>query len=282
MRADNEKIHLYSQNICYYIFTFLIGGNFWGSQSPRGTRLCGQGRASFGTIDVGRLDQKNPEGPYFYCNKEGHWKRDCFKRKADEAGGKTKEQEGGHTAFVALGTKTTTSNDWIVDSGASQHLSAQREWFTNHQPITTIKIQIGDGSEIEAIGKGDMVLTIVTTEKKLHNVLHVPAIGSNLLSVAKIVDHGHSLFFSPSGCQIRNDNGLCIEGIREGNVYLLKTENQVLRALSNKDSAAMTEVWHRRIGHRSFDPIAQGRIQKGVTGLEVKHGNLMVVKGILE
>ena len=63
------------------------------------------------------------------------------------------------------------------------------------------------------------MLTRVTTEKKLHNVLHIPAIGSNLLTVAKIVDHGHSLLFSPSGCQIRNDNGLRMEGLREGKVY---------------------------------------------------------------
>ena len=53
-------------------------------------------------------------------------------------------------------------------------------------------------------------------------------------------------------------------------------------ALTNKDSTATTEVWHQRIGHRSFDAIAQGQIQKGVTGLEVKPGNLMALKGILE
>ena len=56
----------------------------------------------------------------------------------------------------------------------------------------------------------------------------------------------------------------------------------MLVALSNKDSAATTEVWHRRIGHRSFDAIAQGRIQKGVTGLEVKRGTPMAINGILE
>ena len=56
------------------------------------------------------------------------------------------------------------------------------------------------------------------------------------------MDHGHILVFSPSGCQIRNDNGLRIEGIRERNVYLLKPENHALVALSNKDSAATTEV----------------------------------------
>ena len=194
------------------------GGNFRGNQSPRGTQFRGRGPTSFGTIDVGQFKQKKPEGPCFSCNKEGHWKRDGDKRKADEAGGKTEEQEKGPTAFAAIAAKTGPSSDWIIDSGASQHLSAQHNWFINYQLISTIKIQIGDGSEIEAIGKGDIVLTIATREITLHDVLHVPMIGSNLLLVAKIVDHGHILVFSTSGCQIWNDNGLRKEGIREGNV----------------------------------------------------------------
>ena len=44
------------------------------------------------------------------------------------------------------------------------------------------------------------MLTIVTFKITLRNVLHIPAIGSNLLLVAKIVDHRHSLLFSPAGC----------------------------------------------------------------------------------
>src|SRR5205807_8745033 len=167
-------------------------------------------------------------------------------------------------------TKENTSNDWIIDSGASQHISAQRERFTNYLLISTIKIQIGDGSEIEAIGKGNMILTVGMIEITLHDVLHVPKIGSNLLSIAKVVDHGHHLLFSPSSCQIRSDKGIRMHGIREGNVYLLRTDNRIFVALSNKESAVAAEIWHRRIGHRNFSPAAQGIIQNAVTGLHVE------------
>lgn len=126
------------------------------------------------------------------------------------------------------------------------------------------------------------MLTIGQTEITLKDVLHVPAIGSNLLSVAQVVDCGHQLFFSTSGCQIRNDNGLRLSGIREGNVYLLKAESQALIALLNKDAATSAEVWHRQIGHRDFSATARGRIQQAVTGLEVKRGDPMAIPGIVE
>ena len=229
---------------------FLAGGRGrfggWGysrgSPSQRGLRFAGRGRPAFGAADAGRFGNAGANrgparkvvGRCHYCDKEGHWKPDCLKRKADEAGGRhRKEQEGGQTAFVALTAKSSPSNDWIVDSGASQHISAQRQQFLNYLPISTIKIQIGDGSEIEAIGKGDMVLTIGKNAIKLQDVLHVPRIGSNLLSVAKVVDHGHHLLFSPSGCHISSDQGTRIQRIREGNVYLLRTDSQALVALNN-------------------------------------------------
>ena len=100
-------------------------------------------------------------------------------------------------------------------------------------------------------------------------MLHVPSIGSNLLSVARIVDHGHHVLFAPSGCQIRSKEGVRLHGVRVGNVYLLKTQQSALSALTNRDSAATEAVWHRRLAHRNFSAAAQVMIQKAVSGLVI-------------
>ena len=98
-------------------------------------------------------------GKCHYCQKEGHWKAECLKHKADEAGGTfKKEQEGGQTAFTASVVRPDGSSDWVIDSGAFQHISAQQERFINYTQISPITIQIGDGTDIHAIGKGDMVI----------------------------------------------------------------------------------------------------------------------------
>ena len=161
------------------------------------------------------------------------------------------------------------SSDWVIDSGASQHIPAQRERFINYTQISPITLQIGDGTDIHAIGKGDMVIRANSVEITLRKVLHVPRIGSNLLSVARIVDHGHHVLFAPSGCQIRSKEGVRLHGVREGNVYLLKTQQSAVSALTNRDLAATEAVWHRCLAHRNFNAAALVMIQKAVSGLVI-------------
>ena len=86
------------------------GGNFRGNRSSRGARFYFQGRSNFGVVDVTRFENaganqcqaKMVTGRYHYCDKGCHWKNECWKRKANEAGGKLgQEEEGGHTALTA-------------------------------------------------------------------------------------------------------------------------------------------------------------------------------------
>ena len=267
------------------------GGGFRGGSYQRGTR--GRGRASFGTTDISRLGNaasanrgqtKKVLGRCHYCDREGHWKAECLKRKTDEAGSRFRRNEESQTAFVAA-TKRRASDDWVIDSGASQHLSAQKDCFLDYQPISPLKIQIGDGSEIEAVGKGNITLETETASILLRDVLYVPDIGTNLLSVAKAVDHGHNLTFSPTGCQIRGTRTQeRIDGVREGNIYLLRAKRFALATLSNQDVAVSPEVWHRRLGHRDFGAAAQGVIGKAVVGLDVKEigGNRMTIGEVVD
>ena len=251
------------------------GGGFRGDANQRGSR--GLGRTSFGTIDLSRLGNAAPAGRgnakkvlgrCHYCDHEGHWKGECLKRKTDEAGSRFRRNEDNQTAFTATTKKRQASDDWVIDSGASQHISAQKERFTNYQPISPLKIQIGDGSEIEAVGKGNITLETDRASITLTDVLYVPDIGTNLISVAKAVDHGHDLVFSATGCQIRGTR-VAIEGIKEGNIYLLRAKKFALAALSNRDTAVTSEVWHRRLGHRDFGRAAEALIKKAVIGMEV-------------
>jgi len=126
------------------------------------------------------------KGKCFYCQKDGHWKRDCFKRKADE-GKEVLPRPGpdqGGLAFTALdsGLPAQQLGDWIVDSGASQHLCGSRRAFLEgtHQEIIPRGIEIADRSKMQAVGLGDVRIGPL----HLPNVLLVPQLGANLLSVA--------------------------------------------------------------------------------------------------
>ena len=51
----------------------------------------------------------------------------------------------------------TSSDAWHIDSGATEHMSNRREWFSSYKKFDTIEnIKIGDGKYLQAIGSGDI------------------------------------------------------------------------------------------------------------------------------
>ena len=92
----------------------------------------------------------------------------------------------------------TTSNEvgsWIVDSGATCHLCNDRSIFTVFNSLENPQeIVLGDGHTLDAVGVGDVVLNLVVDSKikkrRLRDVLYVPKLAYNLLSVSKATKTG--------------------------------------------------------------------------------------------
>jgi len=116
------------------------------------------------------------KGKCFYCQKDGHWKRDCYQKKSDdlkEANQQSRGEQSGLAFTIAESTSTTQGRlDWIIDSGASQHLCYRKEMFLcgTYKAIPHRGIEIADGSLIEAIGMGDIGIG----SRVLSGVLIVP------------------------------------------------------------------------------------------------------------
>ena len=73
-------------------------------------------------------------GQCHYYDREGYSKSECLNRKSDEAGSQvTKETGGSQTPFTATTAKRGASDDWVIDSGASQHICAERFCFRNYE-----------------------------------------------------------------------------------------------------------------------------------------------------
>ncbi len=73
---------------------------------------------------------KSNEKLCFYREKLGHFVRNCLKKKNDEKEKANQTCENHKQMFVAaLSANDHTTYDWIVHSGATQHMTFEQEWF---------------------------------------------------------------------------------------------------------------------------------------------------------
>jgi hypothetical protein len=64
----------------------------------------------------------------FYCKKPGHFVRNCLNKKNDEKEKVNQTCEDHEQMFIAaLSANDHTTYDWIVDSGATQHMTFEQE-----------------------------------------------------------------------------------------------------------------------------------------------------------
>jgi len=140
--------------------------------------------------------------------------------------------------------------DWLIDSGASMHLCNNRNYFDNatFKQIHHKNVILGNNECISAIGIGDIPVRVSissnvnnnsnnntnnhsNTNSNINNtsniidvvfkdVLYVPDIAANLLSVAKMTTNGVNVMFNGDECNIINRFGECI-----GNAYKQPNSN---------------------------------------------------------
>ena len=81
---------------------------------------------------------------------------------------------------------TSSSPSFIIDSGASRHIVSTKEAFTSLDMLKGPPIVLGDDSLTEILGKGRIDLD----HGQFSNVLYVPGLTSNLLSLYQMTHTG--------------------------------------------------------------------------------------------
>ena len=92
---------------------------------------------------------------------------------------------------------SSTSDVWYIDSGASAHMTGVRDCFSDYQEEQmNFKITMGNKAKCTPIGRGTVVFQTEARNKiRATNVLHVPGLGMNLISVSQIQNRGYDIYF---------------------------------------------------------------------------------------
>ena len=89
----------------------------------------------------------------------------------------------GHTQCA---TATPHSSRWLLDLGASHHMTSSQDLFSSFGASPTPHILLGNNTVMTVCGKG----SIVIDDGTFHDALCVPSLSSNLLSIYHITHTG--------------------------------------------------------------------------------------------
>ena len=238
----------------------------------------------------GMPSNRNESKSCFYCGRPGHLIKDCYKKKNDEARNRQPRKHSGHFAedssphdlklfmardeiankisempnfdsrdlrlFVsnaALSAEIDDIDAWFVDSGASVHMNCNKKWYTNYKETQNgASIYLGDDRAYQIKGYGDIPVTLPNgSVRHIRNVVYVPGIKKNLISVSTITDQNLKVEFFKNYCIVKDlldQYKTLAKGVRVGGLYKLDVTSKEHYALT---SAIMpTEsLWHQRYGH---------------------------------
>jgi len=117
--------------------------------------------------------------------------------------------------------------EWIMDSRASWIMCSHWDWFTSYSPLVSpINVVLGDNSAIPATGVGQIPVRMCTNNEwqpaVLQDVLYVPALYGNLLSISQLTHQGTEMCFIGEGCQILDQRkDLACKGDLCGSLYFM-------------------------------------------------------------
>lgn len=177
----------------------------------------------------------------YKCKKSGHFRNQCPLLK--------RNKETNAFSVVFLNGKYNR-NEWYVDSGASAHMTANKDWINNANFTPSLsEITVANDTKVPVVCSGDVQITTnYNYDITVKDVLCVPSLTTNLLSVSELINNGNNVSFNQSYCYIRNKQNVLVATAELTNgVYKLKTKEADCRLAA--PAVASADLWHRRLAH---------------------------------
>ncbi|KAI4339466.1 hypothetical protein MLD38_024409 [Melastoma candidum] len=220
------------------------------------------------------------KGPRCYhCKEPGHFRRDCPQcktgKESKESDGKAiasvvressdeGEYEGSDVLTVATSSLTDT---WIMDSGASYHMTFNKDWFNSFKKWNS-SVRLGDDKAIPVLGTGSVQIKMYDETVRIIEAWYVPDLRKNLIALATLDNHGYK--FTGGDGQLKVSKGAItvMKGKRQHGIYVLigNTMTGTVAVSSYEQSVDCTELWHCRLGHMSeqgFTILSKKRLLNG-------------------
>ncbi|CAL9006850.1 unnamed protein product [Prunus brigantina] len=212
------------------------------------------------------------------CGKPGHMIRDCYGHKNVQRVNYANQEEDCGTLFYVCNAATDVkvNHSWYIDSGCSNHMTGDEGLLVNIQRNLNSKVKMGTGEVVPVAGKGTLVIKTKLGKKHIHEVMLVPGLEENLLSVGQMMEHGYHLVFGGNVVSVYDNQSLenLIVKVQMTNnrcfpLTMMPASELVLKA----SVTHCLQTWHKRLGHlneRSIKLLENQGMVHGLPHLEQK------------
>jgi hypothetical protein len=181
---------------------------------------------------------------------------------------------------VNVATEKQPADYWILDTGATNHVTGNRHLFESFHPMAKGEHQVktANNNFVDAEGAGTISFYVDRPSAKpakivLQHVLYVPACGTNnLLSIIQLMRKGVNFEFNLDGAIASLGSVLVYQAPLINSVFILRTspststsmvfdtlnpvENtEIYSGIRQKVDKKDILVWHARLGHLSLPAI---------------------------
>ena len=149
------------------------------------------------------------------------------------------------------------SDDWWINTAATRHIARSKELFVDlkEKKLGEQKVHMGNNTYSDVFGEGNCRLSINGIVVILSNVLYIPNVRRNLISVFVLDKKGYEIRLKFGRVTICKGN-VKLKGVRIDDMYAL--DNNIF----NKDLVCYYSIvldssylWHLRLGHISKNKI---------------------------
>jgi hypothetical protein len=213
-----------------------------------------------------------------HCGKKGHLED---KRWGNHGRSQKKKDKPNSIAFSASKDKFS-SHHWILDSGASHHLTGDRSKLFDNRPAPEgLQVEFGNKGMLKVEVLGSSELNCITPEGTqvvlLKNVRLVANVGANLTSLTKMLEGGAEVRGSRSQISLLFKQEVVLQAINSDNMLIIQEDGSGQAFTVKSEQSA--ELWHRRFGHASPEVLAKMAEQKSVFNHPVSASPVQTTQG---
>ncbi|TVY34054.1 Retrovirus-related Pol polyprotein from transposon TNT 1-94 [Lachnellula cervina] len=238
-----------------------------------------EARLKSDTISSANKTTSNKIPLYRHCGKRGHIEPKCWDKYPElrtEQPRQNRKSRSNNTPEKTESTKAVImtlasyvynglnnykskfyKTQLILDLGASEHYTYNKDWLLDYKPISNKSIRIANGQSLAVLGKGDILVKANNnTELIIKDVFYVPNLRANLISTKELINKGWNIIFKKDLVEIVK-NTIRVTASWRYNAYYLNmlvdfNELEPIVYYTKPENNKL-DLYHRRLNHLNKD-----------------------------